>query len=144
MSEAIAERFDLSRFVRAQAGIYPRALAELREGHKRSHWMWFVFPQVKGLGSSKNSRFFGISGREEARAFLDHELLGARLAECTDIMLGWVGRRGALQVFGPIDGLKFHSSMTLFEAVSGGDTRYAEALDAFFGGKRDTATLERL
>lgn len=144
MAEAVSERFDLARFVRAQAGIYPRALAELREGRKTSHWMWFVFPQILGLGKSANARFFAISGADEAKAYLDHELLGPRLVQSTQTVLGWAGERSAMQIFGPIDALKFHSSMTLFDAVAQDPALFTSALDAFYHGKKDRETLNRL
>ncbi|RPF72209.1 DUF1810 domain-containing protein [Aurantiacibacter spongiae] len=134
---------DLDRFVRAQAGVYGTALAELRGGEKRTHWMWFVFPQILGLGHSQNARLYAIADAEEARAYLDHELLGPRLRECTAAMLAWSGERTPLQILGPIDALKFHSSMTLFDAASG-DEAFNKALDCFYNGKRDRATLDAL
>ena len=140
----MTESFDLGRFVRAQAGLYPAALEEIRAGKKRSHWMWFVFPQIFDLGLSENSQIFEISGADEAIAYLEHTLLGYRLRECTDAMLGWVGKRGATDILGPVDTLKFRSCMTLFEAIAPQDTRFTEALDGFSDGKRDTATLDRL
>lgn len=135
---------DLDRFVQAQASAYPQALAELRAGYKASHWMWFVFPQIEGLGVSKTARFFAVQGREEARAYLDHPLLGPRLAECTAAMLAHAGLRTPLDILGPIDALKFRSSMTLFEAVSEPGNLFAEALDRLYGGERDRATLDRI
>ena len=142
----MGDNFALDRFVRAQAGVYPTALAELQAGAKRSHWMWFVFPQIRGLGTSKNARFFAISGATEAHAYVIHQLLGARLRQATAAMLDWVGRKEALEILGPIDGLKFHSSMTLFEATGAADDAalFAKALDGFFHGRRDTATLTLL
>lgn len=134
----------LDRFVRAQAGTYPVALAELRAGAKHTHWMWFIFPQVLGLGLSANARTYAISGREEARAYLDHELLGPRLIACTQAMLSHAGKSTPLAILGPIDALKFKSSMTLFEAVSDDPAPFAEALDKLCDGVRDTATLEKL
>jgi uncharacterized protein (DUF1810 family) len=133
----------LARFVEAQDGVYPHALAELRAGSKQSHWMWFVFPQIVGLSLSATGRFFGIAGLDEARAYLAHPLLAPRLAEATEAMLGWAGKRSAPAILGPIDALKFRSSMTLFEAAAGGSL-FARALDAFCGGQRDEATLELL
>ncbi len=133
----------LARFVTAQGTIYSQALGELKAGAKHSHWMWFVFPQIAGLGLSETARFYAISGMGEAQAFLAHPILGERLAECTDAMLGWAGKRGAEAILGPIDALKFASSMTLFEAAGGGE-RYGRALDGFFAGQRDTKTLELL
>lgn len=133
----------LDRFVAAQQDIYPRALTELRAGEKRSHWMWFAFPQIAGLGHSAMAQRYAIADRAEAQAYLAHPLLGPRLAECTDAMLGWAGRKSAEAVLGPIDALKFRSSMTLFEAA-GGDARFARALDAFHDGERDERTLAML
>jgi len=140
----VGNRYDLGRFVRAQAGIYPRALAELRAGSKTTHWMWFVFPQILGLGNSKNARLYAIAGMEEARAYAGHDLLGPRLIECTDAMLAWAGRKSALDILGVIDAMKFHSSMTLFERACPDEPRFAEALDAYFDGRRDWATLDQL
>ena len=137
-------KFDLARFVRAQAGVYPTALAELQAGDKRTHWMWFVFPQILGLGLSENARLYAISGREEALAYLDHELLAPRLLECTQAMIDWAGERTPLEILGPIDEMKFHSSMTLFEAVSGENSLFANALEKLCNGSRDRDTLARL
>jgi uncharacterized protein (DUF1810 family) len=134
----------LDRFVRAQAGAYPNALAELRAGAKRTHWMWFIFPQVLGLGLSANARTYAIHGREEACAYLDHALLGPRLVECTQAVLSHAGKLTPLEILGPIDALKFKSSMTLFEAVSHDPAPLDEALDILCDGVRDTATLEKL
>lgn len=135
----------LKRFVEAQSGgVYERALGELRNGQKESHWMWFIFPQVEGLGQSEISRFYAISGRAEAEAYLAHDLLGPRLLECTRAVLGWAGRRSTLRIFGSVDALKFGSSMTLFEACSDDPAPFAAALDAFALGRRDDATLDRI
>jgi uncharacterized protein (DUF1810 family) len=133
----------LERFVTAQQQVFPRAIQELRAGEKRSHWMWFIFPQIAGLGRSDMAQRYAIAGRGEARAYLAHPLLGARLADCTDTMLGWAGRKSAEAILGTVDALKFCSSMTLFEAAGGG-ARHAKALDAFCDGKRDSLTLDRL
>ena len=138
------ERFDLERFVDAQAGVYDRVCGELRAGRKQSHWMWFVFPQIRGLGSSEMAVRYGVSGCEEARAYLDHPVLGARLRECTGIVVDVVGRN-AEEIFGYPDNLKFHSSMTLFGEVAGPTERvFHKALKKYFGGEADKATLERL
>ena len=134
---------DLDRFIAAQASTYADALAELESGAKRSHWMWFVFPQIAGLGHSETARRYAITGLPEAHAYLAHLLLGARLDECTDVMLGWAGERGATAILGDVDALKFRSSMTLFEAAGGGD-RYSRALDTFCEGQRDERTLRLL
>lgn len=136
--------FELDRFVAAQNGVYASALAELRQGRKQSHWMWFVFPQIAGLGMSAMSRRYAIRSREEAVAYLAHDVLGRRLAECTDAVLGHAGRLSAEAIFGGIDAVKFRSSMTLFDAATDDDGRYRRALDAFHGGKDDPATLRLL
>lgn len=106
--------------------------------------MWFVFPQIAGLGRSPTARFYAIRGREEAEAYASHALLGPRLRECTGAMLGWAGQRSAERVLGPVDALKFRSSMTLFEACADEPAPFAQALNAFFAGERDETTLERL
>jgi uncharacterized protein (DUF1810 family) len=130
----------LERFVAAQDGVYPQALAELRGGRKHGHWMWFVFPQLAGLGRSATARFYAIASAAEARAYLAHPLLGPRLAECARALLAHRARR-AEAILGPIDAMKLRSSMTLFEAVAGDPAPFAAVLDAFFGGERDAATL---
>ena len=135
----------LERFVEAQRPIYEQAFGELRSGAKRSHWMWFIFPQIAGLGRSPTAQLYAISDEAEARAYLTHPVLGERLRACTDAMLGWAGRRSAEAILGAVDALKFGSSMTLFEAAAGGsDNRFRQALEQFYGGERDAATLERL
>ena len=106
--------------------------------------MWFVFPQIAGLGRSATAQFYAIRGRDEAEAYGRHPLLGPRLRECTEAMLGWAGKRSAERILGPVDVLKFRSSMTLFEACTVDATPFAAALEAFYGGERDQATLERL
>jgi uncharacterized protein (DUF1810 family) len=133
----------LKRFVEAQQGIYDHALAELRAGRKSSHWIWFVFPQLAGLGHSPTAKFYAIADATEAAAYLGYPPLANRLAECTDAVLAWEGKRDAEAILGHTDALKFRSSMTLFEAAGGGD-RFARALDAFYGGERDAATLDLL
>src|ERR1043166_405811 len=125
----------LERFVRAQdeGGTYARALAELQAGAKRSHWMWFVFPQLAGLGHSPTARYFALDGAAEASSYLAHTVLGPRLRACTDAMLGWAGKRSAAAILGGIDALKFASAMTLFEAVAGPEgSPFARALDGFY------------
>jgi uncharacterized protein (DUF1810 family) len=135
----------LARFSAAQAdGVYEQALAEIEAGAKRSHWMWFVFPQLAGLGRSQASQFYGIHGRAEAEAYLADPALAARLRDCTQAMLKWAGKRSAEAILGPVDALKFSSSMTLFAEVSGDADPFAQALDSFFDGERDEATLELL
>ena len=123
--------------------MYAQARAELAAGKKRSHWMWFVFPQLRGLGASAMANRYGIASRAEAEAYLRHPLLGARLVECTSLMLGVGERASAHDVLGSPDDLKFRSSMTLFAAVSAVGSPFAVALDRFFVGRPDPAT-ERL
>jgi uncharacterized protein (DUF1810 family) len=133
----------LSRFVEAQDGVYESALRELREGAKRTHWMWFVFPQVRGLGRSAMAQRYGIAGLDEARAYLRDPLLGARLGECTRAMLAHAGTPlGA--ILGFPDDLKFISCMTLFAAAGGPKELFERALQAFNGGVPDVATLRLL
>lgn len=130
----------LDRFAAAQQHVYAQVLAELKSGRKLGHWMWFIFPQAAGLGTSEMSRRYAIHGIDEAWSYLAHPLLGPRIAECTDIMLGWAGRRSAQAILGAIDAVKFRSSMTLFDAVRGSD-RFGIAIDRFFNGRRDGDTL---
>ena len=106
--------------------------------------MWFVFPQIAGLGHSATAQFYAIRGRDEAEAYARHPVLGARLRECTGAMLGWAGRRTAERVLGPVDALKFRSSMTLFEACAHDPAPFAQALETFYAGQRDPLTLDRL
>lgn len=134
--------YDLQRFVAAQdsGGTYEAAIAELREGRKRSHWMWFVFPQVAGLGQSPTSRRYAISSLDEARAYLEHPVLGARLREATGIVAELTGLT-AEDVFGGIDSLKLRSSMTLFDRAAAVEDRlFTRVLDAYFDGSADPAT----
>jgi len=138
-NQLMAEPFDLDRFVSAQERVINTVLTELRQGRKQSHWIWFVFPQVDGLGSSSMARHYGIKSRVEATAYLNHPILGARLLECTEAVIAHT-RKSAHDIFGSPDDLKFCSSMTLFEQVGGGPA-FARALDQFFKGKRDDRTL---
>jgi len=137
--------YHLQRFVAAQdaGGTYDRAAAELRGGRKASHWMWFVFPQIAGLGYSPTSRAYAITSLEEARAYLAHPVLGARLIECATILLG-LPDRSAEQIFGEIDALKLHSSATLFMHAAPGEPVFRQVLDRYFGGVPDSATEERI
>ncbi|RBY85218.1 DUF1810 domain-containing protein [Blastococcus sp. TF02A-26] len=139
----MSDPFDLQRFVDAQSGTYEQALAELRAGAKRSHWMWFVFPQVAGLGRSTMAQRYAISGLDEARAYLAHSVLGPRLVECARALTGLAGR-SAEQVFGSVDALKLRSSMTLFAAATPDEPVFGEVLDRYFAGERDEATTARL
>ena len=133
---------DLARFVRAQAGCFDTALAELRAGRKRTHWMWFVFPQLRGLGRSETSRFYGIDGLEEAAAYLGHPLLGPRLRAAFGALLASPGSAEA--ILGPVDAMKLRSSATLFERAAPDDPLFGAVLERFFGGERDARTLALL
>jgi uncharacterized protein (DUF1810 family) len=135
-----ADPFDLARFLAAQDAVYPRVLDELAAGRKRSHWMWFVFPQFDGLGSSATSRRFAIRRLAEAQAYLRHSVLGPRLAQCTRLVNGLSGA-SAREIFGSPDDMKFRSSMTLFERAGEGGGEFAVALERYFGGGRDEHTL---
>lgn len=135
-----AAPFNLDRFVAAQEPVYARGLDELRAGRKTSHWMWFVFPQLKGLGSSEMASYYGLDGLAEAASYLDHPVLARRLRECTAVVNALDGVT-ALQIFGASDTLKFRSCMTLFELVAGAGSEFSRALDQYFGGQRDERTL---
>jgi uncharacterized protein (DUF1810 family) len=132
----------LERFVDAQQGHYEQALDELRAGRKTGHWIWFVLPQLRGLGRSAMANHYGIAGRTEAQAYLAHPLLGERLRDCVQVMLGHTGR-SAVSILGDVDAMKFRSCLTLFDAVST-EPLFGQALDAFYGGERDPATLALL
>jgi uncharacterized protein (DUF1810 family) len=140
---ASSDPYDLDRFVRAQRGVYEQALAELIAGRKRSHWMWFIFPQVAGLGSSLMSERYAIGSAAEAESYLVHPLLGPRLIRCVEAMLA-IKVRSAHDILGYPDDLKFHSSLTLFAAVSDSGSPFQRALDRFFEGAQDEKTLSRL
>lgn len=133
----------LQRFVDAQEGAFERALDELRAGSKQSHWMWFVFPQLAGLGRSPTAQYYAISSLGEARAYLEHPLLGPRLRTCVDTLLQCTGKRTAAQIFGEVDALKLRSSLTLFDRVEPSGP-FAHGLAAFFGGTPDERTLALL
>lgn len=134
---------DLDRFVEAQVGAYDQALAELRAGHKTSHWIWFVFPQVTGLGRSAMSQRYAIGSLEQARAYLAHPVLGPRLRECAAALLQHTDR-SAEQILGGIDAVKVRSSMTLFQRADPDEPIFARVLEQFYGGAPDPATLDRL
>ena len=138
----MTDPFDLQRFVDAQAPVYQRVLAELRQGQKQSHWIWFIFPQLAGLGHSPMARRFAIASREEAVAYLGHGVLGPRLRECTALVNAVRGRT-IREILGSPDDLKFCSSMTLFSAVSS-DPEFAEAIQKFYDGTPDRTTLDLL
>ncbi len=132
--------YDLARFVHAQERVYPTVLEELRSGSKWSHWMWFIFPQIEGLGASPTSVYYSIKSAEEARQYLAHPVLGPRLRECSQILLS-LQDRSAEEVFGFPDDLKLKSCMTLFESVSEDKAVFAAVLDRYFAGLRDPRTL---
>ena len=142
----MADSFDIDRFKKAQERDYKTALAELKAGRKRSHWIWYVFPQIQGLGHSSTARYYSISGAAEARAYLADPLLGSRLLECANTLLA-LDTSDPTAVLGHPDDLKVCSSMTLFEAVGEGDARWSpfgKVLDKFYQGKRDRKTLALL
>ena len=139
-----SDPLDLERFVAAQGGIYPDVVGELREGRKTRHWMWYVFPQALGLGESATSRRYAIRSLREARAYLEHPVLGPRLRECTGIVLAAPQTATAESIFGPVDALKLRSSMTLFLRAAPEDPRWQQALDRYFGGQPDPRTDELL
>jgi uncharacterized protein (DUF1810 family) len=139
----MTDPYNLQRFVTAQAGTYAAALAEIRAGRKTSHWMWFIFPQIAGLGRSAMAQLYAISGADEARAYLDHPLLGERLRECTEA-LNALRVPDAEAIFGGTDAMKLKSSLTLFDAVSQPAGPFAMCLARYFGGARDAATLHLL
>jgi uncharacterized protein (DUF1810 family) len=134
--------YNLKRFLEAQAPVYARVCEELRAGEKRSHWMWFIFPQIRGLGRSPMAERFAIGSLEEARAYLKHAVLGGRLRECTELVNRVEGRT-ASEIFGLPDDLKFHSSMTLF-AKAGDEPEFRRVIDKYFAGKMDSGTVERI
>jgi len=133
----------IARFVEAQAPVYAQALAELRAGRKRSHWMWFVFPQIAGLGSSAMAQHYAIASLDEAQAYLAHPILGVRLRECAQAMLSIEGRT-AHEILGSPDDLKFHSSMTLFHVAAPRESVFQACLEKYFGGQEDPLTLARV
>ena len=130
---------DLERFVRAQEGVYESVLRELRAGRKTGHWIWFIFPQLAGLGRGEISRFYGIESLDEARAYLDHPVLGPRLLECVSAVLATSGVT-AEAIFGSLDAMKVRSSMTLFHRAGPDESLFNETLERFYGGVADAAT----
>lgn len=137
------DNYNLQRFVEAQDPVFDQVRAELQAGRKHSHWMWFIFPQIHGLGRSATAAWFAISSLAEAQAYGRHQILGPRLRECTRLVNG-VKRRSASEIFGYPDDLKFHSSMTLFAAAAPDERSFQEALQKLFGGKPDPLTIARL
>ena len=143
MADTRADPFHLQRFVDAQNSVFDQVLAELRNGRKRSHWMWFIFPQIQGLGHSPMAVEFAISSREEAQAYLRHPILGPRLRECVELVNRIEGR-SIEQIFGYPDDLKFRSSMTLFAHAASDSDDFTRALQKYFSGQFDPMTLDRL
>ncbi|MCO1335482.1 DUF1810 domain-containing protein [Microbulbifer sp. OS29] len=136
--------FDLERFCQAQDDTYTQALQELRQGHKRSHWIWYIFPQIKGLGHSATSQRYGVAGLGEAQAYLKHPQLGPRLRECCHALLN-LQDFSALEIFGSLDAIKVRSCMTLFTHAAGGtDNLFIQVLEEYYEGKQDPRTLEIL
>ncbi len=139
----MSEPYDLQRFIDAQEDVFETALAELTAGSKQSHWMWFIFPQLRGLGLSPTATFYGLVSPDEARAYLQQPLLGRRLRDCAEAILPWAGHRSAEQILGPIDAMKLRSSLTLFDQIEPAAV-FGEGLDQFFNGGRDERTLALL
>ena len=138
----VNDPYNLKRFIDAQKGVYDSALRELRNGRKQSHWMWFIFPQLAGLGRSSTAQFYGISGRDEASAYLAHPLLGPRLHEGIEALVPWIGKRSPEQLLGGIDAMKLRSCLTLFDAAEPGGI-FGHALAGFYDGP-DERTLALL
>ena len=139
----MTDPYNLQRFVDAQSGVYERVRSELREGRKRSHWIWFIFPQVRGLGRSHMAETFGIASKDEAAAYLNHSVLGPRLRECTQLVIEVEGRT-LEAILGYPDNLKFRSSMTLFAQTAADNQLFIAALKKYCNGELDPSTLERL
>jgi uncharacterized protein (DUF1810 family) len=138
-----SDPFDLARFTQAQDGVWTAVREELQAGRKQTHWMWFVFPQLADLGRSAAAKHYGLSGLEEARAYLAHPVLGARLRETCQLLLALQGR-SATEIFGAVDAMKLRSSLTLFAAVAPQDEVFAACLQRYFDGEPDPLTLEQL
>jgi uncharacterized protein (DUF1810 family) len=134
---------NLERFVKAQEGVYPRALAELKAGRKQTHWMWFIFPQIAGLGHSAMAQMYAIASLDEARAYLAHPVLGARLRECCQAMMAVEGKT-AHAIFGSPDDLKFRSSLTLFAHAAPNEPLFRDLLEKYYAGAEDELTLQNL
>jgi uncharacterized protein (DUF1810 family) len=139
----LSDPFNLERFVAAQNGVYATVLAELRAGQKQSHWIWFIFPQIKGLGRSATAERYAISSRAEAAAYLAHSVLGPRLRECTRLV-NEIDGRAIEEILGYPDDLKFRSSMTLFANVTDDNALFLAVLQKYFHGELDQSTLDRL
>jgi uncharacterized protein (DUF1810 family) len=143
MQDCMNDPYDLQRFVDAQNPAFKQVCAELRAGQKQGHWMWFIFPQLRGLGHSQMAIKFALSSRDEAEEYLKHQVLGPRLRECTRLVI-LVDGRSIEQIFGYPDDLKFRSSMTLFASATSENQIFKEALEKYFAGKLDRLTIERL
>ena len=139
----VNDLFDLSRFLVPQEAVFADVLSELKQGRKTGHWIWYVFPQIKGLGRSETSQYYSISSIAEAAAYLAHPVLGRRLLKCTQLVLEVEGKT-AEQIFGTLDAMKFRSSMTLFSAVKNGNEVFQSAIDKYFDGVADDMTIELL
>ena len=133
----------LQRFIDAQSSIYEQVCEELRAGRKRSHWMWFIFPQIAGLGHSETARFYAIQSIDEAKAYLEHPVLGSRLLECTSLVM-LVSGKSIHDILGSPDDMKFRSCMTLFARAGADNKPFEDAIEKYFGGRHDPRTLERL
>jgi len=140
---AMDDPYNLQRFVDAQQPVFAGVIEELKRGSKRGHWMWFIFPQLKGLGRTSQSNFFGIASLQEAAAYLQHPVLGPRLTQCTQLV-NTVEGRSAEDVFGQIDAMKFRSSMTLFAQATPDNQIFIDALQKYFAGEFDPLTIEYL
>jgi uncharacterized protein (DUF1810 family) len=137
------DTYNLNRFLQAQEHVYSNVLTELQSGHKTTHWMWFIFSQIEGLGHSATARLYAIKSLDEASHYLNHPVLGARLVECSEIVLG-IQDRSITDIFGWPDDLKLKSSMTLFSCVANSNPVFGKVLDRYFQGERDTRTAELL
>lgn len=137
------DSFDLNRFIQAQANSYDKALAELKNGHKQSHWMWYIFPQLDGLGHSSTAKYYAIKSLAEAEQYLNHPILGKRLLACTEAVLA-VNGKTILEILGFPDNLKLHSSITLFAQIARSNPVFTEVMDKYFAGKQDVKTLALL
>lgn len=143
MEEGVSDPYNLQRFVAAQATVFTTAISELTAGCKQSHWMWFIFPQLVGLGRSATSRFYAIRSIDEARAYWDHPILGPRLRQSVEALLRWSSVRSAEEILGPVDALKLRSSLTLFSFAAPTEL-FSRALDLFFDAGPDQRTLALL
>jgi uncharacterized protein (DUF1810 family) len=139
----VTDEYNLYRFIEAQERVYDRVVGELKSGRKQNHWMWFIFPQIRGLGRSPMAQMYAIGSLDEAKAYLRHPILGARLRECVRLVNG-VEDRNSYEIFGSPDNMKFHSSMTLFALADPEEALFAAALQKYCGGEYDGATTERL